>query len=121
MKIYYAENKEDRLKYYQDWKQNKNGKAIRSSSHAKRKLKKKSQTQGFCLPNYKLINKIYAYTPEGYHVDHMRAISKGGDHHESNLCYLPEKINLIKGTKFIEGFADYIIYWQDTLNINPTD
>ena len=120
MKIYYRENKEDRLKYYQDWKENKNGRAIRSFNDAQRRLKKQTQTQFLGRGNPDLIAKVYQYCPKGYEVDHMLPLAKGGDHHESNLCYLPKKINRAKGDKLIEEFGvdifnENVIYWQDMM------
>ena len=75
------------------------------------------------MPDYaneELIERIYKNCPKGYHVDHMVPIAKGGLHMESNLCYLPEKVNLSKGAKSIEQFGEQafnenVIYWQDVL------
>jgi len=40
-----------------------------------------------------LIRKIYELCPEGYHVDHIHALSQGGAHHQDNLQYLPASEN----------------------------
>lgn len=53
-----------------------------------------------------LIKSIYKNCPEGYHVDHIIPISKGGLHHENNLCYLPASLNLQKHTKLPEEVPD---------------
>lgn len=45
------------------------------------------------------IKEFYFNRPEGYHVDHIIPISKGGIHHISNLQYLKPKENLKKGSK----------------------
>lgn len=70
--------------------------------------------------NQDLISRIYQNCPDGYHVDHMISLSKGGRHHESNLCYLPASVNKSKGAKSIEEFGvevfnEYVIYWQEVL------
>lgn len=54
----------------------------------------------------KLIQKIYEDCPEGYEVDHIIPVSKGGLHHQDNLQYLTKKQNRSKGNKMVgmEGF-----------------
>lgn len=42
---------------------------------------------------------IYANRPEGYHVDHIVPLAKGGKHHPDNLQYLPAIENLKKGSR----------------------
>lgn len=49
-----------------------------------------------------LIKNIYKNCPKGYHVDHIIPISKGGLHHEDNLCYLPAILNMQKQAKLPE-------------------
>lgn len=44
----------------------------------------------------KLIQEIYDTCPEGYHVDHIQALSRGGLHHQDNLQYLPISENCKK-------------------------
>lgn len=43
-----------------------------------------------------LIKKIYEHCPEGYHVDHIHSLSRGGPHHQDNLQYLPVSENCRK-------------------------
>lgn len=61
-----------------------------------------------------LIEKIYEHRPEGYHVDHIQALARGGPHHQDNLQYLPGTENSRKNAD-----NDYdrslIIRWQDTI------
>ena len=45
------------------------------------------------------IREIYANCPEGYEVDHIVPISKGGLHHQDNLQYLSIRDNRRKGNK----------------------
>jgi 5-methylcytosine-specific restriction endonuclease McrA len=62
-----------------------------------------------------LIDKIYLAAPDGYEVDHIRALSKGGLHHQDNLQYLPSLENKRKGNrdKYNESL---VIKWQDILS-----
>jgi len=96
------------------------GKAVHKNSEAKRRAQKRTQAQFLGRGNLDLIAKVYQYCPKGYEVDHMLALAKGGDHHESNLCYLPKRINRAKGDRSIEEFGvdifnENVIYWQDIL------
>lgn len=58
----------------------------------------------------KRIKEFYANTPEGYHVDHIIPISKGGKHFINNLQYLPAKENCSKNDKIhktiLERFSE---------------
>ena len=103
-----------------EWYKTPRGKAACNNKNAIRRSQKRTQTQFFWTANENLIDQIYSNCPKGYQVDHMFPLSKGGDHHESNLCYLPKKVNISKRDKSIEQFGIYIfnenvIYWQDVL------
>lgn len=50
------------------------------------------------------IKEIYAHCPDGYEVDHVIPISKGGLHHQQNLQYLPLVDNRRKGSKMPSEF-----------------
>jgi hypothetical protein len=62
----------------------------------------------------KLIRKIYENCPHGYEVDHIKALSKGGPHHQDNLQYLPASENRRKNDRddYDKSLA---IHWQDIL------
>lgn len=47
------------------------------------------------------LQEIYRNCPEGYEVDHIHPISKGGLHEPSNLQYLTRSENARKGNKII--------------------
>ena len=49
------------------------------------------------------IQEIYLNCPEGYEVDHIIPISKGGLHHQDNLQYLTADENKRKGSKILAG------------------
>lgn len=74
--------------------------------------KRKAITKGAFTEeaNLSLIKLIYKNCPEGYHVDHIIPIAKGGKHHETNLCYLPAKLNMEKHTKLPEEVPEIMSY-----------
>lgn len=119
-KRYRQENKEYYQEYQSVWSRSEKGRGSKRASIAKRRSKIASPTQYLGEPNLDLIKRIYTGCPEGYDVDHIYPISKGGQHHESNLCYLPKSINYSKGAKTIEDygvdmFNRHVIYWQVSL------
>jgi 5-methylcytosine-specific restriction endonuclease McrA len=77
----------------------KRHRAIANEAWVRYNLKQKEQTPPDA--DLKLIQKIYMECPEGYEVDHIIPISKGGLHHQDNLQYLPWKENRRKGNKII--------------------
>ena len=50
----------------------------------------------------KAIREFYCNTPEGYEVDHIVPISRGGKHVLSNLRYCTHMENALKANKLIE-------------------
>ena len=60
----------------------------------------------------KLIRIIYENCPDGYHVDHIKALAAGGLHHQDNLQYLQISENCRKGKsdKYNESLA---ISWKE--------
>lgn len=130
---YYFRNKDKIIAYQKVYKQTdtyrcakrrydkiylQNNLAKHADNNAKRRAKKLDQTPDYA--NLDLISRIYTHCPEGYAVDHMTPLSRGGFHHESNLCYLPSNINCSKWAKTIEEFGTqkfnkHVIYWQDVL------
>lgn len=47
------------------------------------------------------IKQIYLNCPEGYEVDHIIPLSRGGLHHQDNLQYLLKEDNRRKGNKMV--------------------
>lgn len=59
--------------------------------------KKKNQTPSSA--DLEKIKEIYMNCPDGYEVDHIIPISKGGLHHQDNLQYLTISENRSKGNR----------------------
>ena len=62
-------------------------------------MKRKQQTPPDA--NHDKIKDIYCGCPEGYQVDHIIPVSKGGLHHQDNLQYLTARENQQKGNKLL--------------------
>jgi len=65
----------------------------------------------------KTMRAIYITSPQGYHVDHIIPLAKGGKHHQDNLCYLPASFNILKSDKLLSEnpelnaqFNELVIY-----------
>lgn len=63
----------------------------------------------------KLMRLIYRMCPEGWHVDHIVPISRGGRHHPDNLQYLPAEVNQRKHTRLEYDVSAVAIRWQDLI------
>lgn len=114
---YCKQHRLDNLDHYKELmsKHFQDNKSSYYARAAKRRGMQRNQAPDYT--NHELIARIYDACPEGYEVDHMKPITKGGLHHESNLCYLPSKINKSKAAKTIEEFGEdvfnqHVIYWQ---------
>ena len=64
--------------------------------------------------DFALIRVIYEHCPEGYHVDHIQALARGGKHHQDNLQYLPASENIRKNADNKYDMS-LVIRWQDTI------
>jgi len=97
-----------------EYRQTKEGRAARLAAHAKRRALKKSTLP--CSPSdLKKIRLVYLHRPDGYHVDHIVPLDKGGEHKPENLQYLPATINLIKGSNESFDCSAHAVRWQDLL------
>jgi 5-methylcytosine-specific restriction endonuclease McrA len=59
----------------------------------------RSSCKGMTQAERKEISEFYCNCPDGYEVDHIIPISKGGKHEISNLQYLTPLENRMKGSK----------------------
>jgi len=62
------------------------------------KLTKKEKEQVYEI--YQIAKKMTSETGVEHHVDHIRPLAAGGEHHPSNLQVIPATENLKKGSKF---------------------
>ena len=74
----------------------KKNNAIRQSRYRSKKYRSVDPTA-----NIDKIKQIYQNCPNGYEVDHVMPLSKGGRHHENNLQYLTIKENRKKGNRVL--------------------
>ena len=77
----------------------KHKRSISNEAWQRYHARRKSQTPPDA--DRKIMQQIYENCPDGYEVDHIIPISKGGLHHQDNLQYLPWKQNRQKGNKLI--------------------
>jgi hypothetical protein len=94
----YYTNKDQHSQWNKNWRANNPNKA-KAIAARRRANKNKAMSED---ADKILIQLIYEGCPEGYHVDHIIPISKGGEHHENNLCYLSIADNLHKKDKMPE-------------------
>jgi hypothetical protein len=106
------ENKVIAAKSGKAWRETEHGRSVRNAAHALRKaLKRATQPTD---PRFKgLLERIYRHCPEGYHVDHIKPLNKGGRHTPSNLQYLPAAVNLAKKDNEEYDCSSYAIKWED--------
>ena len=71
-------------------------------------------------PRSALIARIYMHTPEGYEVDHIVPLAKGGAHTPDNLQYLPARANRRKHAKLDYDCASVAVRWQDLFDESST-
>ena len=77
--------------------------AMNREAVARYYARKKSQTPELSKKELKAIQKFYENCPEGYEVDHIYPISKGGLHVLSNLQYLTITENRKKQHKVLDN------------------
>jgi hypothetical protein len=105
------EAKERQRELNRAYKDTEVGRAKRQAAHAERKARMKFGTE--CAEDRKLIELIYRNCPNGYQVDHIVPLSKGGKHHPDNLQYLPAEVNNAKRAKTDFDCAEHVVRWQD--------
>ena len=93
----YRETHREKLREYFRKYQVENPEIARARNAARR-ARKKSATCNCC--SREEFKRIYKNRPDGYHVDHIKPLSKGGLHCVRNLQYLTAEENLKKGDKY---------------------
>lgn len=82
------------------WATAEEQKAKKSEAQSRYRAKKYRVISEDADPNK--IREFYKNRPEGYEVDHIIPLSKGGKHHEDNLQYLTKEENRKKGSKLVD-------------------
>lgn len=87
---------------------------VKANKAKRRAAVLKAITPTTCLTT---VQGIYQNCPKGYHVDHSIPLSRGGAHHQDNLCYLPAAFNMSKSAKLLSEhpelnaqFKELVIY-----------
>lgn len=95
------------------------GSANHRAQQAKRRALKKA-ANNCAVSDMELLKLIYLNCPEGYHVDHIQPLSKGGLHHPNNLQYLPALINMRKNNNADYDCSEHVVIWQSLLDTSST-
>lgn len=111
----YLENQRlDKIRF----RQTDRGKALYRSTSNMRRFRKRNNNPEKC--NHILLRKIYEACPEGYQVDHIIPLSKGGFHAPDNLQYLPVSINRKKSNNLDFDSSSFSISWQSKIETSTT-
>ena len=94
---YYKKNKVNLAKVMKKWASE--NRPVKNAIAANRRAMKLNQTPSWA--DLDKIKEIYLNCPEGYHVDHIHPLSKGGLHVDYNLQWLKVYDNLSKGNKIL--------------------
>lgn len=99
--------KESRKKYESTEK----GKYTSSKRNSTRNRKFNAACEQLDYHERKLIGIFYLNCPEGYEVDHIIPVSKGGKHCLNNLQYLTKEENRKKSNRYVEIFVKKLHPW----------
>jgi len=97
-RAWYQDNKEKHAEYHKEYY--RNNKAV--YLHRAR-VRQQDLIDSIPEGQEDEVNRIWRECPDGYHVDHIYPMSKGGPTSVDNLCYLPATVNLSKSKKLPEG------------------
>jgi len=92
---YYRENPDARKKHQEtssNWNKSEKGKAYKKAKNATPEEKKKKSMRAKARARQKNI-------PDGYVVDHIKPLAKGGSNHKSNTRIVKARVNNTKNKK----------------------
>jgi hypothetical protein len=93
------ENRELHRQMVRDYEKTEKGKFATSSRNYRRQARMKELIKDLSWEEKILIGRFYKNCPQGYEVDHIHPVSKGGKHCLSNLQYLTCEDNRSKSAK----------------------
>lgn len=93
------ENRELLRKLNREYAKTEKGLYTNSKRNAKRRKFFEAACEDLSWEEKILIGKFYKNCPEGYEVDHIIPVSKGGKHRLSNMQYLTKEENRRKSNK----------------------
>ena len=99
---WHRENRTSSRAAIKKYAETEKGKYANSKRNAKRKKFQKAACEDLTLEEKKEIGKFYKNCPQGYEVDHIIPISKGGKHCLNNLQYLTRAQNSRKHNKTMD-------------------
>lgn len=106
--IWRKNNPERSLESSNKWKKNNPGKDLELKSRYRARRRNAAITLTL-MEQSKMIS-IYENRPDGYDIDHIIPLSRGGLHHPLNLQYLPASVNRQKHTKIREEDIELFRY-----------
>jgi len=98
-RAHYEEQQRKKREREKAYLKSEKGRAIYRDSMAKRRAKVLGALIELNEEERKQIKEFYRLRPEGYHVDHIIPLAKGGKHCLENLQYLKAEDNMKKNTK----------------------
>jgi 5-methylcytosine-specific restriction endonuclease McrA len=84
-----------------EYEKTERGRQLRKEVNLRRKERFKKACEGLTEEEDCLMQDFYDFCPEGYHVDHIIPLAKGGLHRLNNLQYLTPEENARKGTRIL--------------------
>lgn len=94
------DNRELLRELQKKYRQSEKGRASHNKTHKLRRSRILEQKKLLSEVELNEITQFYKNCPEGYHVDHIIPVCKGGRHHIDNLQYLTPIENWKKGVNY---------------------
>lgn len=106
---YIEDGKKKRAEYQKEYFETEKGKEAKANGWKKRALNLKKALEG--IPDYEkdLVKDFYYNRPDGYEIDHIIPISKGGKHRLDNLRYIKAEDHRSKFDKIDPRYVRYAL------------